>query len=141
MKTLHLGVDVETYEGLSTTTETVADYLEDNYSIIQTFYESQLDLISKAIEEDLEYTIQALISGAPPPVDTIGAASQEIEARFIEFIEGEELANYGIAGVPTKAALAGKHHGTKTFGPRRPSFDDTGTYKRAFRVWLDENEE
>ncbi|CAM6003685.1 unnamed protein product, partial [Sphagnum balticum] len=134
MKTLHLGVDVETYEGLSTTTETVADYLEDNYNIIQTFYVSQLELISKVIEEDLEYTIQALISGAPPPVDTIGPASQEIEARFIEFIEGEELANYGIAGVPTKAALAGKHHGTKTFGPRRPSFDDTDEMaNRVFR--------
>jgi hypothetical protein len=66
---------------------------------------------------------------------------------FVTYLDNEEIAETGQAGVPTAAALAGvrtslkkkkelKNPRKRSLG-RRPSFIDTGMYRDSFKAWVD----
>lgn len=149
MPVLHLGVLDLPYVNKRTkgqkrsvstiTTGDVAEILEAEYSIMETFADHG-DLGS-IIEKSLAVTVENLMIGGPLDQDPFGEATSDIHDSFQKFIDNREMEKLGVAGVPTQAALQGKSKRFKsgyTKGrKRRPSFQDTGLYETSFRAWVD----
>jgi hypothetical protein len=140
MPVLHLGViDVPYTEGGITTGE-VAQILEDEYHVIEIFFEQKKDQIERILTASVESALQAVLMGSPTR-DPFGNAGQDIETLFREFLLTSEMEGLGYPGVPTAAALKGVNHRFAhpyaKANPRRPSFIDTGTYENSFKAWVD----
>lgn len=140
--TLHLGVLVQPYRSSSrqvraVTTGDVAQWLENRYGIMGTFYKVHADdVFGPAIENSIEGSLESLLMGHA--VDPWASAMTRIESRFRDFISSREVERVGIRGTPTKRALMGISSRLKRGrGPRRPSFRDSGLYMNAFRAWVD----
>jgi hypothetical protein len=139
---LHLGVFVQPYSNSgrtvrAVTTGDVAQWLENKYEIMGTFYKVHADdVFGPAIENSLEGSLESLLMGRA--VDPWASAMTTIEQRFRTFISSREVERVGIRGTPTKAALKGINPRLKRGrGPRRPSFRAAGLYMNAFRAWVD----
>lgn len=121
------------------TTGDVAQILEDEYHVMEVFYEDVgEELIAKALEHSMVGAIQDLALGKPGNlIDPFATATGEIEVAFKTFLSQQEMDGV-VGGVPTKAALAGVNHRLKhpyaKGNPARPSFIDTGTYQSHFKV-------
>lgn len=121
------------------TTVEVMEILEAKYGVIDAFYTSKKPVIDKICLRYLKADLDHQMRGGDASKNPLAGAMVEIEELFVKFIEKRQVEKLGIPGVPTQAALQGVQHkrGRKTFGARRPSFDDTGLYKNSFRAWVD----
>ncbi|MHB8406236.1 MAG: hypothetical protein ACYDCJ_12515 [Gammaproteobacteria bacterium] len=149
-----------------TTTFQVAEILEKNYAVMETFFESRKEQIAQWLADDMASSLQDLIdsgggintgirvtsashkvggvkrivSGEQSGTYTYGA-DQRIEAAFRSFIFGSEMAKMR-GGVISAAAQAGKSKRFKSgHTPKRkerPAFVDTGLYVSSFRSWTEE---
>jgi hypothetical protein len=142
--TLHLGVLVQPYRSTgknvrALTTGDVAQFLEDKYDIMATFWRVRERKIGEAIENSFSGALESLVMGQR--TDPWGPITQSIQSQFRDFISSKEAERVGIPGTPTKAALRGVNHRLKhpyaSGNPRRPSFRDTGLYMTSFRAWAD----
>lgn len=123
------------------TTGDVADILEDEYHIMETFFEVHQGDIVHALEEAIGGSLENLLLGAPAGNNSLAAAESEIAMLFKKFLSGKEMDRLGVPGVPTQAALRGVSHRFKhPYAKRaaRPSFIDTGTYQANFRAWIED---
>lgn len=157
--TLHLGVLVQPYRTWElvtgkngrkrrkqgairpVTTADVAERLEDNYGIMETFARQDVhgkDIV-RVVENSLESALKSLVGGGPA-VPPWSDGMREIESAFRDFIDSRE-AERVIPNAPTRAALMGVNHRLahpyRKSNARRPSFRDTGLYLRSFRAWMD----
>jgi len=166
---LNLGVLDVNYSDASgggvTSTYDVAMILEENYGIMQTFFDLYQDRIAQWIADDLANSIQMLANGVG--IDTGGGsgsashqlagkrrsvsgsqsstltygADQKIEEAFRAFIFGGEMTKITGSSI-SAAAQAGKTKRTKsgyTKGKKaRPDFVDTGLFVSAFRAWTED---
>ncbi len=125
----------------SITTGDVAEILEENYGVMETFFEVHEEKIIGHLEEALAGSLESLVMGAPQTGDPFASGTQQINEMFKEFILSGEAENVSIQGTPTKAALRGvshrKAHPYAKANPRRPSFYDTGMYVDHFMSWVD----
>ena len=143
LTTLHLGVNDVPYdykgsEGQST--GDVAETLEAQYSIMQTFFEVHGQEIADALAEAAVGSLENILMGAPVANHPFIAGETEIQRMFGQFLDLKEMDGRA-AGVPTRAALNGVNHRMKDpFAKRaeRPSFIDTGLYQSSFRAWVDD---
>lgn len=133
---LHLGVVVVPEPSSHWDTYEVGTQLEKEYGLFSRFAQYNMNSIVKDLEESIGRAIDRLAEGRPSEAFQMG--TQRIEQSFREFLDNETMAQLGIPGVPTKAALQGK---SKRFkggrGPRRPSFIDSGTLQKSFKAWVD----
>lgn len=136
MITFHLGVIDVPYEDENTTTGDVAEYLEEKYQIMQTFFDRYGREIADLMAEDMAGQLENLIAGFPPRDDPFRASMERVHHLFVAFLDNAEM--NGLPGVPTKRALDGISKRFKSGkGPKpRPSFIDTGTYQAAMRAWV-----
>ena len=123
------------------TTGDVAEYLEDKYHVIETFYELHQQEIADELAQAMSNSLGNLLMGAPASSNVLAAAEGAIDAKFKQFISGQEMDALGVPGVPTKAAQKGVNHRLAhpyaKGNPERPSFRDTGTYQAAFKAWVE----
>jgi hypothetical protein len=142
--TLHLGVLVQPYRSAgksvkAVTTGDVAQWLEDKYEIMATFWRVREKQIGEAFENSFAGALESFVMGHR--VDPWGPITQSIQSQFRDFISSKEAERVGIPGTPTKAALRGVNHRLAhpyaSGNPRRPSFRDTGLYMTSFRAWTD----
>lgn len=124
------------------TTGDVAQWLENEYDVMQGFADLHDDDIAKLLENSIAGALESLIQGAPPRLDIFGTATSAIETLFkFTYLDGEEIVKTGATGVPTQAAKDGVNHRLKhpyaKANPRRPSFIDTGMYQQSFKAWVD----
>lgn len=133
---LYLGVvDVPEPEG--GTTYEVAQILERKYGLFSRFFDANQQKIVENLTESLVGSLENVLAGAPIPQDPFAAATNEIDQQFRTFLDTEQMAQLGVPGVPTKAALMGKSVRFKRKrGPRRPSFIDSGTLQASFKSWV-----
>lgn len=119
------------------TTGDVAEWLENKYKIMATFYERNQEEIAQLIIDGLAGTIESLSMGAPPTIDPFGEATSAIKDKFSRFLESKAMD--GLEGIPTLASIEGVSHRFKNRRgtPYRPSFIDTGNYENAFQAWID----
>jgi hypothetical protein len=125
----------------SITTGDVAEILEDQYHIMEVFFELHGEEIAEKLAEGMVDTIESLELGAPVALDPYGDAMAWAEQRFREFIRDKEMERLGIPGVPTQAAMDGHSHRFKQPYKKRksrPSFYDTGLFVGAFKSWVEE---
>lgn len=125
----------------SLTTGDVAEILEDQYHVMEVFFELHGQEIADKLAEGMTDTIESLELGAPPGLDPYGDAMQWADQRFREFIRDREMERLGIPGVPTKAAMEGYSKRFKQPYKKRksrPSFYDTGLFVGAFKAWMEE---
>lgn len=118
------------------TTGEVAEFLEEKYGVIGTFYDQNSSMIVGAIEKNIEENIENLLMGAPTNNASLEAAKGQIVQRFRQYLAGEEMVGL-IKGVPTEAAMRGVSHRFKhpyAKRGRRPSFVDTGQFEASFDV-------
>ena len=141
---LHLGVmDVPYKEGSNSNTKTtgdVAEILETKYNVMAVFYEEHAAQISDWLAESVADQVEAMMGGAPAPSDPFQDGTQNIEARFKDFLALREMDSLGIPGVPTRAAQMGVSHRFKhPYAKRapRPSFIDTSLYVSSMKVWVE----
>lgn len=123
---------------LSITTGQVAEFLENDYHIMETFYERHKEQIVEQVVGSYLKSQEALMMGAPATMDPFASAAAWIETRFKQFISNREMEGLGIPGVPTEAARKGvSHRFARPYARRssRPSFLDTGLYQSSFKVW------
>ena len=66
MITFHLGVIDIPYEDENTTTGDVAEYLEEKYQIMQTFFDRYGNDIADLMSKDLAANLENMLAGAPP---------------------------------------------------------------------------
>ncbi|WP_427026618.1 hypothetical protein ACNF0X_18975 [Enterobacter asburiae] len=136
MITFHLGVIDVPYEDENTTTGDVAEYLEEKYQIMQTFFDRYSKDIADLMAKDMAEQLENLIAGFPPQSDPFRQSMSQIHDLFVGFLDNAEM--NGLPGVPTKRALEGISKRFKSGkGPKpRPSFIDTGTYQGAMCAWV-----
>lgn len=135
MITLHLGVIDIPYEDEDTTTGDVAEFLEEKYQIMQTFFDRYGREIADMMSNDLAGGLENIMAGAPMPRDPLAESMSQVHNLFVAFLDNEEM--NGMTGVPTLRALEGisKRFKEKK-GEPRPSFIDTGMYQAAMRSWV-----
>lgn len=135
MITFHLGVIDIPYEDENTTTGDVAEYLEEKYQIMQTFFDRYGNDIADLMSNDLAASLENMMAGAPPSNDPLAESMSRIHDLFVAFLDNQEMD--GMPGVPTRRALLGisKRFKEKR-GEPRASFIDTGTYQAAMRAWV-----
>lgn len=148
MPRLHLGVIDVPYvnapsprqrkvRASTVTTGDVAGWLEDEYHIMEVFFNEKQAKIAADLEKGMQSSLEALLMGAPSTLDPFGSATSKIEDTFKTFLSMKEMEKLGIPGVPTVAALTGKSARHKRRrGKRRPSFIDTGLYQASFKAWV-----
>jgi hypothetical protein len=129
------------------TTGDVAGWLEDNYSIMQTFMAQHGAEVADAFAESMKGAIENLVMGAPVANSPFGEAESETEHLFKRFITTGEMDRLGIPGVPTQAAkdrASGKKRSSRMKKRRgrgqnaQPvSFYDTGLYESSFKAWVE----
>lgn len=139
---IHLGVSDIPYSNDKDgkTTGDVAEILEAKYGVMGAFADAHSDDIVHAMKSSIEGAFESMLASAPRN-DVYGSGTSEIEDRFQRFLDDKEIEGLGIAGVPTKAALAGVNHRLKhPYKKRaaRQSFIDTGTYQLSMRAWIDD---
>ena len=121
----------------TTTTGEVAEILEAKYRVMFLFTEEYPDEIANAVANGYAGAMETVMMGGPVPADPLAGAASEIEESFKYFLSSAEIEGFGVAGVPTQAALDGVNHRLKIKkGPRRPSFIDTGLYQASFKAWF-----
>lgn len=132
---LHLGViDVPEPEG--GTTYSVGKTLEEKYGLFSRFADSESQKIADHLAESISGALETVLMGQGVK-DPFEAGTQQIDQDFRHFLDIEKMAQLGVAGVPTKAALMGKSIRFKRkTGPRRPSFIDSGTLQTSFKSWV-----
>lgn len=135
---LHLGVIDIPYEEGGETTADVAQYLEDNYGVMQYFFDTHTEQIIGLLEKDLAGSLENIMAGAPPSNNPFMESMSEIHNLFVIFLETNQMD--GQPGVPTKRALDGisKRLKSKKGDAPRPSFIDTGLYEASMRSWVSE---
>ena len=136
----YVGTEPKTKRGKTTganiTTGDVAQILEDEYHIMQTFFDKHQADIASDLESSVAGALESVLMGAPLELNAFGEAESAIQDRFQRFIDNKEMD--GQPGVPTKASLLGvsKRFKNKKGSPGRPSFVDTGLYLSNFRSWI-----
>ncbi|ECK2348653.1 hypothetical protein B0C43_002352 [Salmonella enterica subsp. enterica serovar Oranienburg] len=135
MITFHLGVIDVPYEDENTTTGDVAEYLEEKYQIMQTFFDRYSNDIADLMTNDMAASLENMMAGAPPARDPLAESMSRIHDLFVAFLDNNEM--NGLPGVPTRRELKGISRRFKNKkGPPRPLFIDTGTYQAAMRAWV-----
>ncbi|HEE1740657.1 TPA: hypothetical protein R7D02_000888 [Klebsiella pneumoniae] len=135
MITFHLGVMDIPYEDENTTTGDVAEYLEEKYQIMQTFFDRYGNDIADLMSKDIALSLENMFAGVPPAKDPLAESMSKVHDLFVGFLDNCEM--NGLPGVPTRRALEGisKRFKNKK-GPPRPSFIDTGKYQATMRAWV-----
>jgi hypothetical protein len=150
MTTLHLGVVDLPYsyppargrrrrvKSGTQTTGDVAGWLEDEYHVMEVFFNQHSTDVSSALETSVRGALENVMLGGPAG-DPFAGAGGAIEHAFRQFIDLKEMDALGYPGVPTVASLQGVSHRFKDRRgvPGRPSFVDTGLYETSFRAWVD----
>lgn len=156
---LHLGVVDVPHIQPGVTTYDVGMELEKDYGLFSAFAEFYEHSIDQAIDRDLNVAIEKLLSGEKVAKDLpaiFGSSTSAIDTMFRNFLDSSVIEGMGKPGVPTKAALEGKRTrfkgkgssagswvkgkrgGTSVgYGPRRPSFIDSGILRASFKSWVD----
>lgn len=122
------------------TTYDVARILEARYHIMETFFEANREELTAKIADAYAGAIETALMRNREPVDPGAMGFGALKTRFNKFLDDEELADLGVPGVPTQAALDGVSHRFKRpyqKRARRPSFIDTGLYEASFIAWTD----
>ncbi|EHW9509514.1 hypothetical protein K3M34_005041, partial [Salmonella enterica] len=105
MITFHLGVIDVPYEDENTTTGDVAEYLEEKYQIMQTFFDRYSNDIADLMTNDMATSLENMMAGAPPARDPLAESMSRIHDLFVAFLDNTEM--NGLPGVPTRRALEG----------------------------------
>jgi hypothetical protein len=109
------------------TTGQVADILEARYGITEFFIEHHAEEFVKDILEGHAENLARPVSGLGSRTDHLNKALKRGEELFREMLDNKELDGYR-AGVPTLASQR----------DARSSFVDTGLYRDAFRIEVEE---
>lgn len=127
----HFGVlDVAyTEDKRSETTFEVAQKLEAEYGVMRIFITAHEQEIADEIAEEL-------MAGLDGPVRPENIHFTEVDAKFRDYLNKGEWEK--ITGRQTGAAAERKsaRHKSGTKTADRPSFIDTGLYRRSFRSWV-----
>jgi hypothetical protein len=131
--------------GSTVTTGQVAEWLERDYHILETFAARNLQGIADDMAKSIEGGMENLLMGAPLSTNVFGAAESSIENRAKKFISDGVMDTLGIPGVPTQAAkdrAAGKARSSRRKNKRasnaKPvSFIDTGLYQGSIKAWVE----
>jgi len=121
------------------TTGDVAQWLEDKYHLIETFYNIYEDDFGDSILLSYDQAVEDLLLGKPNFSFDAGkmyaSALSKMENMFKQSLSQQKFDGL-IAGVPTQASLDGVNHRLKIKkGAPRPSFIDTGLYEATFKAW------
>jgi hypothetical protein len=122
------------------TTAEVAEILEAKYGVMDTFAFARLPDIAAKLEDSIAGQLETMMMGGHASGNPFASAESAIETMFKDFLFKQQVENFGIEGVPTKAAKAGINHRLAhpyaKANPRRPSFIDTGMYMAHFKAWF-----
>jgi hypothetical protein len=128
---IHFGVVDVAYseDGKSETTFEVAKKLEAEYGVMRIFITAHEHEIADEMSEEL----MAMLDG---PVRPANVHFTEVDAKFRDYLNKGEWEK--ITGRQTGAAADRKsaRHKSGTKTADRPSFIDTGLYRRSFRSWV-----
>jgi hypothetical protein len=145
-----LSAALQSYAG-SKTTGQVAEWLENRYGIMRTFYEHESGrVVIPAIEHAVRGALIDILNGRTGVINVPDRAMQIIKAAFDESLSLRKYDQWiGPPRVPTKPAQGFVKHRHKDLGKAarrkdiaaggqgvRPSFIDTGLYQTSFRAWM-----
>lgn len=137
MSTLHLGVRDVAYTDTdhpdATTTYQVAKILEENYGVMQVFWEAHKREIVQEVARNYLTAVDDLVSGTPTGREW---PLPKTESAFRDYLDSDEWRKE--TGVMIMAAVMGKSSRKKgkKYASARPAFVDSGLYKRSFQAWM-----
>lgn len=125
------------------TTGDVATILEAKYGLFNAFYEHHEEEIADEFARQMAGELENLITGAPPSLAPLQGAAGFVADKFKQAITDKEFDDYGIPGVPTKAAIergSGKQRSSR-FKNKKPasdaSFYDSGLFEDSATAWVE----
>lgn len=155
MLTMHFGVIDQPYSNAKymkgvkpsqATTGQVAKWLEDDYHIMQLFWErfgsgggADGNKIPQMLLDSMAKTIRTLAvsTKAPRDINPFAGALSGIETLFKHELDKVPSQFLKGPGIPTKRSVIGYSNRFKRRrGPPRPSFIDTGLYQTSFKAWM-----
>jgi hypothetical protein len=145
MATLELGVLDVAYtsdsSGKKTTTGDVAEILESNYHVMETFAELRKQRIADFLAQSMANALQDRLNGRTATGSPMFDAEQRIEADFRAFLDANEMNRLSVAltGQAISAAAARgvnrrKKNPFAKANRARVAFVDTGLYRDSFRA-------
>lgn len=143
---LELGVQEFLYAdaGESETTGQVAEWLENKYHIMRSFFEIKEEQINEEIANFFAGLIESLAMGMPMQAAITRLQTgifDKIERMFRDFLDAEEMNKILPTHMHSQAAKKGIRTRMKKKireGVARAAFVDTGMYQASFRAWLEE---
>lgn len=140
MITLHLGVIDIPYGNEKTTTGDVAEILEDNYKVMELFFDLNSRKIANLMAEDAAASLETMLASGVTPAELFSESMSQIHHLFSTFLDEKKLDGQ-VGGVPTLASIEGRSkrfkHGERE--PFRPSFIDTGLYQNSMKAWVEKD--
>jgi len=132
------GTSIHKGYGEGKTSADVAQELEDNYGLVETFWNQIEDKVAERLEDALSEQFEEIVKMDQVPKKLIpDAFAEQIIDDFKGFLDHEEH------GIKTTAARRGVSHllprPYARSNPPRPSFIDTGLYRASFRAWTEED--
>jgi len=141
MAVIHVGVnDVPYPVGRGRTersTARIAEILEDQYHLMETFVQSRMGEISEEIATNGANYIEKLFGAPQSTPDLYAGIELWLEDEFKNFIN-DEVETFGIQGVPTAAAEKGRSRRGRRVVRAGGSFVDTGLYRDNVKVWVED---
>jgi hypothetical protein len=135
------GINPGAFKSSSVTTGDVAEILESQYHVMQTFYILKQERIAGFLANSMANALQDRLNGRTVGRNPMFDAEQQIEAAFRGFLDANEMNRLSVAltGTPVSAAaVAGvnprKKHPYAKKNKARPSFIATGLYRASFRA-------
>jgi len=115
------------YYGQGKNTQQVANELEKRYAIVEAFYDMEEEHVIEMLEDAFAEDIEEVMTMEKPSRKGISDKStRKVEAAFREKLDNHEFDGV-ITGVPTQTSVR----------EGRPSFVQTGLYRKAFTVWVE----
>ena len=138
-KILGKGAKIYPSYGAGKDTAEVAQELEEEYKVVEIFWDIYGDTISENLTDAYGDAIQAVVDLSEFPKKVVSDEfTQSIQEDFRGYLDHEEH------GIKTMAAARGVSHllphpYSKNNPKPRPSFIDTGLYRSAFRAWVEKD--
>ena len=118
------------------TTDQVARYLEEKYSVMEDFYRANKGTIANEVMKAISRHYIAKRRGHAHSGDV---DLPEVSAKFRDYLDRSRWLSIAGNVEPQAAAIGVRTRKMQQIvtGVRRPPFIDTGLYRKSFRAWID----
>lgn len=120
-----------------TTTGKVARILEDQYHVMETFYELHRKAVDAAVADAFKQAVDAVGAGREPALKLGISRIKMLFSEFIDSGEWEHVSGQRIEAAHHRHRIKHKDGSTEMSRSSDRAFVRTGQYRDSFRAWIE----